>query len=172
MSHPLRERLSWHDGAVHDGPRRYLLMRPDVLMGAVAALDDAARVTWLAAWAASTQRHGGASLLAYAQQVGGDGDALIGATTAAAADLGWGVWALRREPWGLALEVANSPFVEGWRAAAGSAAPQPVCAPVRGMLAALASLLSPGDLQVEETRCAAMQAGSGCTCRFEARRVA
>lgn len=173
MTAPLRDRLSWHDGAVHDGPRRYLMMRPDVLMGALAALDDDdARAAWLSAWAESTRRHGGASLQAYAQQVRGDGDALIAATTAAAADLGWGAWTLRRERWGLALDVVNSPFVDGWRTAAASAAPQPVCAPLRGMLTALAGLLSPGGLQVEETHCAAMQAGPACTCRFEARSAA
>lgn len=176
MSPPLRERLSWHDGAVHDGPRRYLMMRPDVLMGAVAALDDGARAALLAAWASSTCTHGGASLQAYAQQVGGDAESLMAATTAAAADLGWGTWALRREPWGLALQVANSPFVDGWCAAAGGTtkvpASGPVCAPVRGMLTALARLLLPGYVQVEETHCAAMQAGPACSCRFEARRAA
>jgi hypothetical protein len=169
---PLRERLHWHDGAVHDGPRRYLMMRPDVLMGAVAALDDGARAALLAAWASSTQRHGGASLQAYAQQVGGDAHALMAATSAAAADLGWGDWALRPEPWGLSLQVAGSPFVDGWRSAAGVPAAGPVCAPIRGMLAALAGLLTGGVVQVDEVNCAATQADGACHCRFEARRSA
>lgn len=172
MTTPLRERLSWQDGAVHDGPRRYLMMRPDVLMGALSALDDAARGAMLAAWASSTQRHGGASLQAYAQQVGGDAQALMAATSAAAADLGWGEWTLRQEPWGLSLQVAGSPFVDGWRSATGAAAPVPVCAPIRGMLTALAGLLMGGVPQVQEVLCAATQPDGACSCRFEARRPA
>lgn len=172
MTAPLRDRLHWQDGAVHDGPRRYLMMRPDVLMGALAALDDAARTAMLAAWTASTQRHGGQSLQAYAQQVGTHADALMTATAAAAADLGWGDWTLRQAPWGLSLQVAGSPFVDGWRAAAGGPASAPVCAPIRGMLTALAGLLPGGPLQVDEVHCAAMQADGACHCRFEARRPA
>lgn len=169
MTLPLRERLSWHDGAVHDGPRRYLMMRPDVLMGAAAALDDAARAAWLAAWADATRTQGGTSLQAYAQHTGGDADALIAVTTAAAADLGWGEWALQRERQGLSLQVANSPFVDGWRCASQAAATGPVCAPIRGMFTALSGLLLGGATRVEEVRCAATQPGAGCSCRFEAR---
>ena len=35
----LRDRLQWgpQAGQLHDGPRRYLMMRPDVLMGALGA---------------------------------------------------------------------------------------------------------------------------------------
>lgn len=169
----LRDRLAWHDaqGAIADGPRRYLMMRPDVLMGAVAALEPAARQAWLDAWAASTTRHGGASLQAYAQAVAFDGDALAAATVQAAADLGWGAWQLQRGPDLLQLQVTGSPFVDGWHAAAGTPAAQPVCAPVRGMLAALAQLLlPPGPLQVEETDCAALHAPDApCRCHFHAR---
>lgn len=170
MTAPLRERLHWHDGAVHDGPRRYLMMRPDVLMGAVAALDGGARAALLAAWAESTRLHGAQSLQAYAQQVGGDADALMVATVAAAADLGWGTWTIQRRSDGLSLQVAGSPFVEGWRAAAGVPAAAPVCAPIRGMLTALAGLLPGGPLRVDEVHCAASQADGSCDCRFEARR--
>lgn len=172
MGIPLRERLCWHDGAVHDGPRRYLMMRPDALMGALAALDDGARAAMLAAWASSTQRHGGASLQAYAQQLAGDADALVAATAAAAADLGWGTWTLQREPRGLSLQVAGSPFVDGWRMATGAVAAVPVCAPIRGMFTALAGQLMGGTPQVDEVHCAAMHGDGACHCRFEARRAA
>jgi hypothetical protein len=42
----LRARLRWTgaEGAIHDGPRRYLLMRADVLMGMLRRLPDAARI--------------------------------------------------------------------------------------------------------------------------------
>ena len=67
----LRDRLTWDEGrgALQDGPRRYLMMRPDVLMGAVVTMDEAARSAWLQAWADSTARHGGGSLKAYAEAV-------------------------------------------------------------------------------------------------------
>jgi hypothetical protein len=170
----LRSRLQWsdEDGAVHDGPRRYLMMRPDVLMGALAAVDGPARTALLDAWAASTCLHGGASLQAYAQQVGGDAQALIDATIAAAADLGWGHWsvqAVQSEAGGLQLQVVNSPFVDGWRAAAGQPAARPVCAPVRGMFTALVGALRPGEARVDEVHCAAMQPGEGGVCTFRIR---
>lgn len=168
MSRPLRERLVWNDGAVHDADRRYLLMRPDVLMGALVRLDPASRAALATAWVDAARVHGGASLSAYAQAVNHDAQALIGSTVAAAADLGWGRWDLRATPSGLALEVHDSPFVAGWRGATPQAADAPVCAPVRGLLAALAGLLLPGPLVIEETHCAAVHGGG--TCRFEARR--
>lgn len=167
----LHDRLQWTDaqGAVHDGPRRYLMMRPDVLMGALVALDEPARSAMLDAWAASSCTHGGASLQAYAQSLHGDVQALIDATTAAAADLGWGRWTVHRGPDGLQLQVAHSPFVDGWRAAAGGPARQAVCAPVRGMFTALVCALQPGEATVEETHCAAMQAAPGGGCSFRVR---
>ena len=167
----LRSRLQWSDeaGAVHDGPRRYLMMRPDVLMGALAALDRPSRAALLDAWAASTCKHGGASLRAYAQALQGDAQALIDATIAAAADLGWGRWTVDPLPDGLQLQVAHSPFVEGWRAAADGPALQPVCAPVRGMFTALVRALQPGEAIVEETHCAAMQLTADGSCTFRVR---
>jgi hypothetical protein len=167
----LRDRLQWMEGqgAVADGPRRYLMMRPDVLMGAVALLDDGARDALLQAWAASTREHGGASLRAYADPVGGDADALMATTAAAAADLGWGRWTWQRSSAGLALEVANSPFVDGWRAAAAHASLQPVCAPLRGMFSALLDVLQPDATPVNEVWCAAMHDHPDRPCRFEAK---
>ena len=169
----LRDRLTWDEGrgALHDGPRRYLMMRPDVLMGAVAAMDDAARNAWLQAWADSTASHGGGSLKAYAEAVAFDADALMAATVQAAADLGWGAWQLVRDGDTLSLTVTASPFVDGWQAAATQPATAPVCAPVRGMLQALTALvLRGGPVVVTETDCAAMHATrhSAC-CRFTAR---
>jgi uncharacterized protein len=169
MAPPLRERLTWDgaSGAVHDGPRRYLMMRPDVLMGALHGVDAATRGTMLDALAASTQLHGSQSLRAYAEQVGGDAEALMAATTAAAADLGWGRWTLRHEGLGLQLEVDHSPFVAGWCAVSSAAAPQPVCAPIRGMFGGLASIVLGAAVQAEECACAAQGAPR---CRFTARR--
>lgn len=178
----LRERLAWDParGQVCDGPRRYLLMRPDVLMGAVAAMTPAYRASFLEGWAASTCAHGADSLRAYAASVGGDPQALIEATTAAAADLGWGRWAVRldADSGTLHLAVTDSPFVAGWQAATGGApAPEAVCAPIRGMLQALAMALFDAPVQVTEeacTACAPRQGAPGSlagACEFIARKV-
>jgi uncharacterized protein len=169
----LRDRLMWDEGrgALHDGPRRYLMMRPDVLMGAVVAMDEPARGAWLQAWADSTARHGGGSLKAYAEAVAFDADALMAATVQAAADLGWGAWQLVQEGEALSLTLSASPFVDGWQAATPQPATAPVCAPVRGMLQALATLvLRDGPVAVTETDCAATHAvRQGACCRFIAR---
>lgn len=171
----LRDRLQWDDerGALHDGPRRYLMMRPDVLMGAAAALGASGRAALFEALAASVRRHGADSLRAYAAEVDGDEALLMQATTAAAADLGWGRWVLRRDGAALLLEVQDSPFVDGWRRAVAGQSERALCAPIRGMLAALADhLLGPGA-QVDECECAAMGAAAGvpldaASCRFRA----
>lgn len=166
----LRDRLQWQpgQGAVHDGPRRYLLMRPDVLMGGAVGLPPALRTTWWQAWAAAACEHGGASLRAYAAQGGGDPAMLIESTVLAAADLGWGCWTVDRHAGGLLLQVQSSPFVAGWRAAGGGAEADGVCAPVRGLLQALAQALWPGrEVQVHERACACQHVGDAC--HFEAR---
>jgi uncharacterized protein len=175
----LRQRLSWTDnGALHDGPRRYLMMRTDVLMGTLQRLPLAQQQAWLQAFAASTQEHGGASLHAYAQMVGADAEALINSTVQAAADLGWGRWAVTPSDGGFQVQVFGSPFVHGWRAAqsahTSSAMPagSPCCAPISGLLTALGGLLWQGPAEVQETACAAQHAAPHDQCHFSARRVA
>ena len=167
----LRHRLSWtDDGTLHDGPRRYLLMRTDVLMGTLLRLPPAAQAAWLQAWAASTREHGAASLQAYLQMCGGNTAALTDATVQAAADLGWGCWAITPGHDGLHLQVQGSPFVHGWQAAAAGARPQgPLCAPITGMFSALAALLLPGKLEVTESACDAQHQHTSGTCHFTAR---
>lgn len=161
----LRDRLHWDDaGTLHDGPRRYLLMRPDVLMGATAALDGPVRAAFLAALAEAARRHGGDSLRAYAASCQGDTAALMRATVSAAADLGWGRWVLEAAPRRLSLCVHDSPFAAGWREAGGSIA-GPVCAPVEGMLQALAGQLLGAGARAREVDCGATRGGP---CRFEA----
>ena len=174
----LRERLVFDAGAgtVHDGPRRYLLMRPDVLMGMFARLDPAMRATALHAFAASAEEQGGDSLAAYFASLGHDGDALLEATAAAAADLGWGRWSFRRDGEALRLSVTDSPFAHGLVASAAGHGPVRACAPIRGLLAAAARLVLPPargrgaddayGVEAEELACVA--AGDAC-CEFVAR---
>ncbi len=172
----LRERLSWpaEGGRIQDGARRYLMMRPDVLMGALLRADPAVRSAMLEAFAASVAEHGADSLRAYAQSVGHDASALMRSTCEAAADLGWGRWQMSYSAGILTLDVEDSPFVAGWAQAcaslpsrAGVATPQQVCAPILGMFTALVRQLGAEPSQVHECRCAVSQPGRGC--RFEAR---
>lgn len=158
----LRDRLQFdrQHGAIHDADRRYLLMRADVLMGLLHELPLATQGTVLQAMAASTHKHGGASLAVYLDAVG---RAQLQQTVIdSAAALGWGVWQLSATPQGLALEVENSPFAQGHGPAL-----QPVCAPINGILHSLASTLLQGDVTVTEHRCAAQHGGR---CQFSARR--
>ena len=174
----VRERLVFDGeaGTVCDGPRRYLLMRPDVLMGMFARLDPQARVAALHAFSASAEQHGGDSLAAYFGSVGDDGDALLDATAAAAADLGWGRWSFARDGDRLRLVVTDSPFANGLVTASGSAAQEPVCAPICGLLSAAARLVlgggaagdaARGAIDARELTCAARGA---VRCEFVASR--
>ncbi len=148
---------------MRDGARRYLLMRPDVLMGLFARLDAAARAAALQAFADAAEQHGGDSLRVYFESLGGDRDAFLEATAAAAADLGWGRWQFSREADALRLAVDGSPFAHGWPA---TGPPQAVCAPIRGLLAAAAALVLGFDARAEETACAA---AGHARCEFVAR---
>jgi len=179
----LRERLQ-HDaaqGAWYDGPRRYLVLRPDSLMGALRGLDVATRANVFETLAQSLQCHGGDSLRAYAASLGADSGAMIRATVDAAADFGWGRWTIERHDGSLELVVRHSPFAAGWLAAGKTAPGQSssaassatsagtdtpaVCAPILGMFAALAETLGERALQVRETECAAQ---GHALCRFHA----
>jgi len=185
----LRQRLNWStDGALHDGPRRYLMMRTDVLMGTLLRLSPQARCDWLQAWAASTHEHGAGSLQAYAAMSGADAAALAGSTVQAAADLGWGRWHIEPLDEGLRLQVHGSPFVQGWRAAqaappaAAASAPTlsspltshpcaALCAPISGLFTALAGMLLQEAVDVTEAACAAMHDLPHDVCTFTAHRV-
>ncbi|MFY9509603.1 MAG: hypothetical protein WAQ05_01340, partial [Rubrivivax sp.] len=73
---------------------------------------------------------------------------------------------LQRSATGLQLEVQDSPFAAGWRAATGTVAPHAVCGPIRGMFTALASQVAGTPMQADETNCAATITGGSC--RFTA----
>jgi predicted hydrocarbon binding protein len=159
----LRDRLRWSaaDGAIHDGPRRYLMMRPDVLMGVLRRLpaDERARVA--EAFADAVADHGVDSIRAYFRQVGEDPSALLASTKRAAADLGWGAWRFEPSAGRLGLSVQGSPFAQGF-----GASDAPVCAPIRGMLRAVAGVAAGVDADVREVRCVAC---GDPRCEFEAR---
>ena len=92
-------------------------------------------------------------------------EALLTVIAGTAPQLGWGQWRFGQAADGrLDLEVANSPFAAGHGPAEG-----PVCAPIAGMLAAVAGMVLGGPVEVRETGCAATGAPA---CRFTARAVA
>ncbi len=161
-----RDRLTFDAarGEYRDGDIRYLMMRPDALMGLFAELPPQARAEALAALARSVARFGGRSARSYRAAGADSPAALLDTIAATAPQLGWGVWELRREDDALHLRVENSPFAAGSGASA-----DPVCAAIAGMLCAVGELVLGGDVSVTEESCAAT--GAAC-CRFTARRVA
>lgn len=140
---------------------RYLRLRADTLMGMFQRLQGPARAQALAALAHSTAEHGGDSARRALESAGGDTAALLAAIEKTAAELGWGSWRFgERSATRLALEVTDSPFAEGY-----GAADTEVCAPITGMLQAVAALALGGACEAREVQCCARGAAS---CRFEA----
>jgi hypothetical protein len=157
-----RERLEWdaEHGAIIDQTRRYMMIRPDALMGALATLPEPARRTVFWSLEASVFQQGADSARAYAA-MGGGGDALLATVAATAPQLGWGVWEVSRETGRILLTVKNSPFA----AACPRGMPYPVCTPIQGMLRAVSGMVFGRLTRVIETECAAIDAPE---CRFVA----
>jgi predicted hydrocarbon binding protein len=151
-------------GEYRDGDIRYMMIRPDALMGMIAELPEAMRPLALEAFARSIRSAGGRSARSYQAAGAADAAALLRVIQETAPQLGWGRWQLQRTVDGLALTVENSPFAAG----AGPGA-HPVCAPIRGMLAAVGELVMGETVTVVETACAAT--GAPC-CRFAITRAA
>jgi hypothetical protein len=146
-------------GTIFDGDRRYLMMRPDVLMGMLHELAPGTREAVLEALAESARKNGGRSVSAYREAGGG---ALLQQTMIdGAAAFGWGSWRIDSTPHTTRLEVENSPFAAGYGQSA-----LPVCAPIKGIFQSLAQALMGAEVEVVETHCAAQHGGS---CRFTAR---
>ncbi len=157
----LRDRLAF-DGArgeYRDGPIRYLMMRPDALMGMVAELPEAQRLTVLQALGRSVQGFGGRSVAAYRDAGATSPADLLRTMADTAAQLGWGAWSFSSRDGAVALDVANSPF------ASAAPAPYPVCHAIGGILAAMGPLVLGGPVDIAETRCAARDDGE--VCHFE-----
>jgi uncharacterized protein len=157
-----RDRLEFDPdrGEYRDGAIRYMMIRPDALMGLIAELPEAMRPHAMEGFMRAIRRIGGHSARTY-QDAGTDD--LLRTIEETAPQLGWGRWTLTRTEDGLALTVENSPFVAG-----AGASPHPVCAPIRGMLTAVGEMTL-GDVTVTETACAAT--GSP-RCRFTVSRAA
>jgi uncharacterized protein len=162
MTQTFRDRLILDEasGSWFDQTRRYMLIRPEALMGVFRGLPEPARTQALAALEASIFEQGSDSARAYCA-MGGTGDALLGVIAQSAPQLGWGRWNFERRDEILHLNVRNSPFAAGF-----GASTTPVCAAITGMMRAVATLVFDRDAQARELQCAAMGAAE---CRFEAR---
>ena len=134
-------------GELAEGAARYLLIRHDSLMGLFQRLPEPARSEALAAFAASVAEHGARSAQAYQAE---DPQHLLTNVAAKASRLGWGGWTFEHEGTSIRLEVQNSPFAHGF-----GRAQSPVCAPIAGILQAVASLALGVEARAEETSCAA-----------------
>ena len=163
MSADFRQRLTFDlaRGELRDGDTRYVILREDSLMGMFKRLSEPARADAFRAFAASVAEYGARSAARYTAE---DGDAryLLATIAANAPQLGWGVWHFSLTEAGeLQLEVKNSPFAHGY-----GASYEAVCAPITGMLGAVASIVFDAPAQAEENLCAA---AGGAICRFSAR---
>jgi len=144
-----------------DAEIRYLRLRADTLMGMFRNLSEPARAQALAALVRSAAEHGGDSAGRYFESSGGDATALLAMIERIAGELGWGSWRFaQRTATRLVLEVADSPFAAGY-----GPADTEVCAPITGMLQAVAELALGCACEAREVQCGARGATS---CRFEA----
>ncbi len=146
-------------GAWFDQTRRYMLIRPEALMGIFKRLPPPEQCIALAALEASIFEQGSDSARAY-RAMGGEGDALMAVVAASAPELGWGTWAFAKDNRALRLTVRNSPFAAGFGPSA-----VPVCAAITGMLRAVSTLVLDAQTQARELQCASM---GGEDCIFEA----
>lgn len=158
----LHQRLDFdlENGQVFDGPRRYLIMRPDVLMGAFDQLEPDIRLKALEALGYSVTRHGGQSVQSYLEEVGVD--SLLATMVENSASLGWGRWSFVQHDDQLSLEVRNSPFAYG-----SQQSEKPVCHAISGMLRAVAEAIYSRPCKATEIRCACQEKTSDLMCFFK-----
>ncbi len=161
MASSFRERLTLDPdaGAWFDQTRRYMLIRPEALMGIFRRLPEAERAMALTALQDSVFEQGSDSARAY-RAMGGTGEALLGVIQESAPELGWGRWRFSRGGDILRLEVKNSPFAAGFGPSS-----TPVCAAITGMVRAVSTLVFERPTIARETHCASM---GHDLCRFEA----
>jgi predicted hydrocarbon binding protein len=158
---PFRERLDWSavPGQVRDGAIRYMLIRPDALMGAIMRLSPEALAEMLAALHASVLDFGGRSAGKYNQTAARP---LIEVVAETAPDLGWGTWTIARDDRAIRITVEDSPFAAPL---VNTPPSQPVCTAMTGMMSAVGGIMGGRPVTAVETRCAAQHGGG--TCHFE-----
>lgn len=162
ITKPFRDRIVFDQaqGQIMDDTRRYMLIRPEALMGIFTRLPHADAAMAMQALMASVYQQGSDSAKAYQRMSEGDGATLLRTVERTAPDLGWGRWTFDLKPRRLTLSVANSPFAQGY-----GPSKLPVCHAITGMLRAVAGIVFERPVLAEEKACAAMGAP---ICLFEA----
>ncbi len=148
--------FDFESGEISDGSVRYMMIRPDGLMGLFRRLDDESRAKALIAFAESIYEHGGRSAQRYRDQQLGMGadeaEQLLDVIADTAPRLGWGRWTFdQSEAATLHLAVVNSPFATGFGDGDNGA---PVCAPISGMFKAISEMLFGCSVSVCVQHCA------------------
>ena len=139
------------------GGSRYLLIRPETLVGFQKAV-EAALGERAAACIAAGGRAGGARATA---ALDGTAEERVGRLLQVGGEIGWGQFALERlTATELAVSVRHSPVAESYGPSAA-----PVCHLIRGVLESLAAATFGRPSTVVETACVAMGAPA---CRFVA----
>lgn len=158
MSSPLLARLVDDGaGALRLGEARYLLIRPETLVGVQRAVERAVGPRAAADCLLDGGRAGGARVAA---ALAGTPEERLRAVAEAGTALGWGRFDLEAlTPAGLVVTVTRSPFAEAY-----GPAPGPVCHLIAGVLEAVATSVFRRPQAVRETACAAAGAPA---CRFE-----
>ena len=137
-------------GEIREGNIRYLLMRPDVLMGMVEYLDEPTMTKVLLALQKSAFENGRASLRQYNELDFASDNEKLSFVCKTAAKLGWGnlTYTLNRhdDP---TFTLTNSPFAKGH-----GISKVPVCAPMAGILNALMEVFFESNATVKEVSCA------------------
>ena len=145
-----RVAVNTDDGEILDGDCRYVMLRADVLMGAIRNVPEEQRKGVLQALAEATFEGGSESLQSYADELGDDHEAL-----------GWGAWHFEKlSDTVIKLSVRNSPFADGF-----GFSKSPVCAPIVGLLCAMAERVFGRAAAVAERNCTTCGSDE---CTFEA----
>lgn len=161
---PFRERLDWNavPGQVRDGAVRYMLIRPDALMGAIMRLSPDAREEMLLAFHASVLDFGGRSAGNYNKTAN---HPLIEVVAATAPDLGWGTWTVAQGAANVRVAVTDSPFAAPLVDEAPAVPVVSACTPITGMMSAVGTIMAGSPVTAIETHCAARHGGA--VCHFE-----
>ena len=142
------------EGTIFDEDIRYVLMRPDVLMGAARQLGNGRENEFLAALEESAYNNAQASFATYRDNDRFGREDFLTSACRVANRLGWGRWNHSEKPDGTRIvQVANSPFAEGY-----GPSEQPVCSPIKGVLRAIALIGYGKSVTVQETACVAQGA--------------
>lgn len=151
-------------GTYHDNGMRYIFIKPEAFMGVALEMPEDQRPAVFEAMVRTIMLNGGKSAQSYKAAGARDPHALIEVICQTAGQLGWGKWSYELGDETLTVTVEGSPFAEGF-----GPSQEPVCAPIRGMLTVVSSMMFDTATEVTERSCAAMGAPA---CEFVAQATA